>query len=194
MSARIDTGVNVLVVGVGGQGIIRCSKIVMHVAFQCGFDVKKSEIHGLSQRGGSVTSHIRWGEQVFTPVIPDGHADVLLALEELEALRYAHMVRPEGRIHVNDFSVLPTTVLSGAADYPLDIDGQLAEYAKVRRSPATKIAQELGNVRMSNVVMLGAMSQSLDFPAEAWIDVISTSFPEKLVEPNIRAFRRGAEA
>ncbi|MCP4376069.1 MAG: indolepyruvate oxidoreductase subunit beta [bacterium] len=192
MPAGTNNAANVLIVGVGGQGIIRCSKILAEVVVCSGLDVKKSEIHGLSQRGGSVTSHVRWGEQVFTPVIPEGQADVLLAMEELEALRYAHVVRPDGVIYVNDFSILPRTVISGDADYPQDIDGQLRQYAEVRRIPATEIARELGDVRMSNVALLGSLSQSLDFPTDVWIDVISESFPEKFVEPNCNAFRTGA--
>ena len=183
--------VNILAVGVGGQGIIRLSDILAECAFQAGYDVKKSEIHGLSQRGGSVTSHIRWGKKVYTPVIMDGTADFLLALEELEALRYAHRVRPEGTILVNDFSVPPVTVVMGAAAYPEDLYDQLASYAGVQQIDASSMAHELGNVRASNTVMLGALSRHLDIPDEIWQQVIHDSFPEKLRGLNKKAFARG---
>jgi indolepyruvate ferredoxin oxidoreductase beta subunit len=183
--------VNVLAVGIGGQGIIRLSDILADLAFKAGYDIKKSEIHGLSQRGGSVTSHIRWGKKVYTPVIMDGTADFLLALEELEALRYAHKVKPGGIILVNDFSALPVTVVMGTAEYPEDLYDQLATYGKVERIAASKTANELGNIRASNTVMLGALSRHLDISDEIWESVLHDSFPEKFRALNTEAFERG---
>ena len=194
MTTPEKKGMNVLAVGIGGQGIIKLSDILAEVAFRAGFDAKKSEIHGLSQRGGSVTGHIRWAEQVFTPVIPDGEADCLLALEELEALRYAHMVNPKGTILVNDFRMYPVTVVTGVAEYPTDIDDQLAGYATLKRVPATTLAAEMGNVRMSNIIMLGAFSaMTPEISVDIWHSVIKDFLPAKVVEKNIEAFNRGRE-
>ncbi len=192
-TAQTQQTLDVLAVGVGGQGIIKLSDILAEVAFRSGLDTKKSEIHGLSQRGGSVSGQVRWGSKVYSPVIMDGEADFLLALEELEALRNAHRVKPGGMILVNDFRILPATVVTGAAEYPEDIDEQLGQYGQVCRIPATKIAQELGNVRMSNVVMLGALSARVNLPDDIWPDVIRENCPEKYIDKNIEAFARGRE-
>ena len=183
--------VNILAVGVGGQGIIRLSDILADAAFRTGYDIKKSEIHGLSQRGGSVMSHIKWGKKVYTPVIMDGTADFLLALDELEALRYAHIVKPEGIMLVNDFRILPISVIAGNAEYPEDLYGQLSSYAEVEKIPASKIAKESGNIRASNTVMIGALSRYLDIPEETWHQTIHDSFPEKLRSLNIESFEKG---
>jgi indolepyruvate ferredoxin oxidoreductase beta subunit len=185
--------VNVLAVGVGGQGIITLTNVLAEAAFRAGFDAKQSEIHGLSQRGGSVSGQVRWGAKVYTPIIMEGEADFLVALEELEALRNVHRLKPDGLTLVNDFSILPATVVTGAAAYPQDIDGQLAGYGRVCRVPATRIAQELGNVRMSNIVMLGALSRHLDLPDNIWLEVIRENCPPKYVEQNLRAFAKGRE-
>jgi indolepyruvate ferredoxin oxidoreductase beta subunit len=188
--------VNVLAVGVGGQGIITLTNILSQVAFEAGFDVKQSEIHGLSQRGGSVSGQVRWGafgEKVHTPIIMEGEADFLLALEELEALRNAHFLKPGGAILVNDFSILPATVVTGKSQYPRDIDAQLAGFGHLRRVPATRIAQEMGNIRMSNIVMLGALSGQLGFPRELWARTIEQLCPPRHVQKNLSAFAKGAE-
>ena len=184
---------NVLVVGVGGQGIIRLSNLIADVAFSLDFDVKKSEIHGLSQRGGSVTSHVRWGHKVHTPVIMDGEADFILALEELEALRNAHVLKPEGTILVSDFRLLPATVVSGKATYPDDIDARLGEYGTVERVKAVDVARDLGNIRASNVVLLGAFSRHLAIPEEAWTAAVARAFPGKFLDLNQKAFAAGRE-
>jgi len=186
--------VNVLAVGVGGQGIIRLSDILADAAFESGFDVKKSEIHGLSQRGGSVTSHIRWGEKVFTPVIMEGEAHFIIALEELEALRNIHILRTDGTAIINDYRVLPATVVLGDAEYPENIDGTLSEYGKVDRVDASGIAEKLGNIRAANTVLIGVLSRYLDFDEEIWKTVISRSFPGKYIDLNIQAFEAGRSA
>ena len=123
----------------------------------------------------------------------DGEADFLVALEELEALHNVHRLKPDGLTLVNDFSILPATVVTGAAAYPQDIDGQLAGYGRVCRVPATRIAQELGNVRMSNIVMLGALSRHLDLPQNTWLEVVRENCPPKYVEQNVQAFAKGRE-
>lgn len=189
-----NAAVNVLAVGVGGQGIITLTNILSQVAFQAGHDVKQSEIHGLSQRGGSVSGQVRWGKKVHTPIIMEGEADVLLALEELESLRNAHFVKPDGLILVNDFGILPATVVTGKAQYPQDIDAQLAGYGHVRRIGATAIARELGDIRMSNIVMLGMLSRHLEFADELWTGTIKKCCKPKQVEKNLQAFARGRAA
>ncbi len=186
-----NTVTNVLAVGVGGQGIIRLSNILAQVAFEAGHDVKKSEIHGLSQRGGSVTSHVRWGEKVHSPVIMDGEADFIIALEELEALRYAHILHPDGMLVVNEFRMLPTTVVTGKSEYPKDIDARLREYGRVHRVNGTGIAKELGNTRACNVVLLGFLSKHLDLAYDGWLSVIQQSFPDNFVELNLKACEAG---
>lgn len=186
--------VNVLAVGVGGQGIIRLSDILADVAFAAGYEVKKSEIHGLSQRGGSVTSHIRWGAVVHSPVIMEGEADFILALEELEALRNIHILKPEGTAIINDFRVLPATVILGAAEYPEEIDEKAAEYGSVERIDAAAIARELGNIRAANTVLLGTLSRHLEFEPSLWEKVLRKSFSEKLFDINLKAFEAGRTA
>jgi indolepyruvate ferredoxin oxidoreductase beta subunit len=185
--------VNVLAVGVGGQGIIRLSDILAEVAFRAGADVKKSEIHGLSQRGGSVTSHIRWGEHIHTPVIMDGEADFIVALEELEALRHAHVLKPEGTIVVNDYRLLPATVVLGVSPYPDDVDASLGQYGTVERVGALEVAQGLGEPRAANVVLLGALSRHLEIPIECWTETIRGAFKEKVIEVNLKAFEAGRQ-
>ena len=185
--------INVLAVGVGGQGIITLTNILAEVAFRAGHDAKQSEIHGLSQRGGSVSGQVRWGRSIHTPIIMEGTADFLIALEELEALRFAHFLKPGGMIFVNDYSILPASVTAGAAVYPKDIDAQLAEFGKVSRIPASKIAEQLGNIRMSNIVLLGALSRHLDLPENIWIDVIRKTCAPKYLDKNLQAFAKGRE-
>jgi len=191
---KTKKSVNVFAVGVGGQGIIRFSDILAEVAFRADYDVKKSEIHGLSQRGGSVTSYIKWGQKICSPVIMDGEADFLLSLEKLEALRHAHVVSKKGKIIVNDLIIEPATVTGGMAEMPEDLESQLSEYAEVTLVPATKMAIELGNKRAANTVILGVFSHFADdIPESLWLDVISQSFPEKLRPLNIDAFKAGRE-
>lgn len=191
MKSAVKPVTNVLAVGVGGQGIIRLSDILAETAFRSGLDVKKSEIHGLSQRGGSVYSHIRWGETVFSPVIMDGEAHFVLALEELEALRFAHMVRPDGLILINDFRLLPATVVNRQAEYPEDMDELLETYAKFERVPATKMAAELGSVRAANIILIGVLARHLDLDLSTWKAVVRDSFKPQFAEINERAFETG---
>lgn len=185
------SGVNVLTVGVGGQGILLLSNVLSEAAFLAGHDVKKSEIHGMSQRGGSVTSHVRWGEQVYAPVIMDGDADYIVALEELEALRYAHFLKPGGRFLVNDFRALPASVVSGKAKYPANLDARLREYGQVERIPAQAVATAAGEARASNMVLLGALARRLGFPDEVWTAAIARHVRERFRAANSTAFSAG---
>ena len=189
--------VNFLLCGVGGQGTILASDVLTQVGVQAGYDAKKAEVHGMAQRGGSVTSHVRWAEKVYSPLIAKGEVDVLVAFEKLEALRYIEFLRPGGTVVVNDHEIIPITVTSGGAEYPDDehIRSVLAQVTgDVRWVDGITIAEELGTVRVANVVLLGALSSLLDVPEPIWLEVIEKRVPARYVELNRSAFRRGQEA
>jgi indolepyruvate ferredoxin oxidoreductase beta subunit len=185
---------NFVLVGVGGQGAILASDILTEVGIQAGYDAKKAEVHGMAQRGGSVITHIRWAEKVYSPLIGKGEAHFLLALEKLEALRYIDYLRPGGIAIVNDQAIPPVAVNIGAASYPDDdrIKGALGKVAeKVLFIPALRKAEEIGDPRVVNIVLLGALSSLLDVPDETWQRVIERRVPQKYLELNLRAFREG---
>ena len=188
---------NFLLAGVGGQGTLLASNVLAQVALVAGFDVKKSEVHGMAQRGGSVNTHVRWNsEQVYSPLIGLGDADYLLAFEEAEALRYATYLKPGGIAIVNEYTIKPITVTSGGAHYPSRAElettyEQLTD--QLYLVPGTALAQELGNARAANVVLLGALSTFLDLPSETWLEVIAARVPPKYVDLNRQAFLKGRE-
>lgn len=188
---------NFLLAGVGGQGTILASDVLAQVALAAGFDVKKSEVHGMAQRGGSVNTHVRWdSDRVYSPLIGLGGADILLAFEEAEALRYAGYLRPGGAAIVNQQVIEPITVTSGGASYPEEpqiaaVYGALTD--RFYLVPGLPIAKELGNARVANVVLLGALSELLDVPPETWLSVIEARVPPKYVELNRQAFQRGRD-
>jgi indolepyruvate ferredoxin oxidoreductase beta subunit len=183
---------SVVFVGVGGQGILLASTIVARAAMIAGHQVKTNEVHGMAQRGGSVIAHVRYGTEVFSPTVPEGTADALGALEEIEALRYAHYAAPEGLAVVNATSVVPVTVSSGAATYPEDVADRLRRaFPRLVYFDAGKRAEDLGNVRAANIVLLGALSRGLDLPLEAWEEAIGASVKEKQRDLNLRAFEIG---
>ena len=183
---------NVLICGVGGQGVLLFSDVLSAAALQSGMDVKKSEVHGMAQRGGSVTSHVRFAPRVYSPLIEEGTADFLVAFEELEALRYLHFLSPKGRVLTDTLQVKPMPVLIGAAQYPGDvIDRVKAGAWKVYVVEAFKKAKELGETRAQNIVMLGALSRLLSIPESVFEDVIRQSVKAKLVDLNLRAFQAG---
>jgi indolepyruvate ferredoxin oxidoreductase beta subunit len=192
----MKTSVNFLVTGVGGQGTVVASDILASVGLAAGYDVKKSDVLGLAVRGGSVTSHIRWGAAVRSPIVPEGQVDVLLAFEMLEGLRWLDQVRPSGTILVNRQRIYPVLVSSGLAEYPSD---EVSHPALARAAeqvfvvPGLEIAQELGNTRVLNVVLLGASSGLTDIDPQIWVDVISSRVPAKVVDLNVKAFWRGRE-
>lgn len=186
---------NLLLSGVGGQGVVLASHVLSQVAMAEGYDVKQSEIHGMSQRGGSVTSHFRFGGKVVAPLITPGTADILLGFEALEALRYVHWLRPGGTLIYSSLQINPSPVAAGLAAYPVEIDEQIAGvWPGVRRIDADALAQEAGTVKAANVVMLGAVSTVLPFPLPTWEKVIRESVPPKTVDVNVAAFRLGAAA
>lgn len=192
---------SIVIVGVGGQGTLLASRILGALAGELNQDVKVSEVHGMAQRGGSVISHVRWGERVHSPLIAPGEVDLLVAFERLEALRYTELLRPGGAMLVNDYRIVPVTVTSGDGRYPsADEEESAFAGAGVRRVviPAMRIAQEVGQARVNNVVMLGAAAAllarppaELDVPEAVWRDVIAERVPERYVDLNLRAFAAG---
>lgn len=183
---------NIFIAGVGGQGILLAGELLCLAVMECGHDAKKSEVHGMAQRGGSVTSHVRFGPKVFSPLIPEGEADILMAFEALEALRWGGFLRKGGKVLVNRQEIMPTTVTSGRMRYPDDI------YDRIRKKhPGTRVvdglelARQTGDVRTVNSVLLGAVSRELDVPEKVWRKVITRYLPERFVSMNLKAFELG---
>jgi len=187
--------INFLLVGVGGQGTLLASNIVARVGVRAGFDVKKAEVHGMAQRGGSVSSHVRWGEKVHSPLIGGGEVDYLVAFEKLEALRYVSMLRPGGTAIIGDMRIPPLSVSSGDDVYPDDeeVRRMLSEVTDdVHFVPSLRLAEEAGNARAHNIVVLGVLSNLIaQVPPEIWLEVITKWVPERYVEVNRRAFQAG---
>jgi indolepyruvate ferredoxin oxidoreductase beta subunit len=188
---------NFLVVGVGGQGALLASNVLAEVGVRAGYDVKKAEVHGMSQRGGSVNSHVRWGSGVLSPVIGRGQVDYLLALEKLEALRYLSMLRPGATALVGEFEIPPLSVSSGSDHYPDDdeLENALVQVTQdYHLVPSLTLAKEAGSPRAHNVVLLGALSSLIgEVPSEIWLQVIGERVPEKYIELNRQAFAAGRQ-
>lgn len=183
---------NILIAGVGGQGVLLVSEILSEACLRAGCDVKKSEVHGMAQRGGSVTSHVRFGKQVHSPLIEKGQADVLVSFEELEALRWIAFLKPGGTVVVNAQRIAPITVSSGVSTYPEDVLEQLRERtSRVVAVDGIGIAQKVGNPRVVNVVLLGALSNHLNIEESIWRETISARVPPKTVDVNLKAFEAG---
>ena len=185
---------NIMIVGVGGQGTLLTSRIIGKAALSCGYDVKISEVHGMAQRGGSVVTFVRFGEKVHEPVVEEGSADVIIAFERLEALRYAHFLKKDGVLIVNDCRIDPMTVVIGAAKYPENILEGLKSEHKVYAIDALKHALELGNSKVLNSVVLGYAAEAIGFDKETWLDTVAATVPPKTIEINKAAFIRGYEA
>ncbi|MCM1179788.1 MAG: indolepyruvate oxidoreductase subunit beta [Clostridium sp.] len=184
---------NIMIVGVGGQGTLLTSRILGGIMVKGGYDVKLSEVHGMSQRGGSVVTYVRYGEKVAEPIVEEGQADVLIAFERLEALRYAHFLKPDGVLIVNDHRMDPITVVTGAAEYPENIIENLSKKYKVYAINAAEEALRLGNSRVFNNIVLGLAARHMDFDKEEWLTVIADTVPPKTVEINQKAFLLGYE-
>ncbi|MCX5897063.1 MAG: indolepyruvate oxidoreductase subunit beta [Proteobacteria bacterium] len=183
---------NILMVGVGGQGVILASEIISEVMMRAGHDVKKSEVHGMAQRGGSVSSHVRFGPKVYSPLIKKGDADVLFSFELLESVRYLDFLRSDALLIVNNQKVLPPSVTLGADTYPEQLPELLRErFSRVDIVDALDIAKQAGNARALNVAFLGALSKHFGVDENLWKDVISSMLPLKLVDVNIKAFMLG---
>jgi indolepyruvate ferredoxin oxidoreductase beta subunit len=192
MSKAKDGVRNILIVGVGGQGVILASEILSDVAMKSGYDVKKSEVHGMAQRGGIVSSHVRYGPCVHSPLIPQGEAEVLLSFELAEAVRWLGFLSSKGRVICSTERVIPPTVSTGLAEYPEDA------VESIRRSSRAPIlvdtqamAKELGNPRLVNTILLGVVSRLLDLSRKEWRRVVAERVPPAFKELNLKAFQRG---
>lgn len=182
---------NIMIVGVGGQGTLLTSRILGGLTIHAGYDVKLSEVHGMAQRGGSVVTFVRYGEKVNEPIVEEGQADVLIAFERLEALRYAHFLKNDGVLIVNNQRIDPMSVVIGAAKYPENIIEDLEKKYKVLKVDAMDEAKKLGNSRVFNIIVLGIAAQHMDFTKEDWIQVIKNTVPPKTIEINLKAFETG---
>ena len=185
---------NIMIVGVGGQGTLLTSRILGGITVAAGYDVKLSEVHGMAQRGGSVVTFVRYGEKVAEPIVEEGQADVLIAFEKLEALRYAHFLKKDGAIVVNDQRIDPMPVVTGAAQYPENIIENLSKEYSVYKVNAMEEALKLGNSKVFNIIVLGVAAKNMDFSKEAWLEVIENTVPPKTVEINKKAFLLGFES
>ena len=183
---------SVLLVGVGGQGTIMASDILSAVMISAGFDAKKSEVHGMAQRGGCVSSHVRFGRKVYSPLAGKGDVDVLVSFEKLETLRYLEYLKPDGKVIINNEEIYPPSVNLGDIAYPGDvIDFVKKHFKDVKVVDATGMALRSGDKRMANTVILGVLSSYLDIEVDIWEDVLKKRFPPKILGENINAFRLG---
>ena len=186
---------SILFAGVGGQGILRASDIICEVIMEAGLDVKKSEVHGMAQRGGCVTSHVRYGKKVYSPLAEPGSIQTLISFEKMEALRYLRLLKKDAAIIVNTEEIYPPAVNMGDAPYPEDAISFLNKhYGKVVSFNAADLAQKAGNIKTANVVLLGALSNLMNIDQSIWQSIIKKSFPEKLVKINLAAFQMGIDA
>jgi indolepyruvate ferredoxin oxidoreductase beta subunit len=186
---------NILIAGVGGQGVLLVSEILSLACLKIGLDVKKSEVHGMAQRGGSVVSHVRFGRRVRSPLIEQGTAHVLLALEELEALRWSHLLSSDGVIIMNSQRISPLPVAVGLQHYPREIAARLRRHAgRLVIIDAVDLARQAGNIRSVNITMLGALIAHLDLSPDTIRGVLRSRLPKKSWPVNLKAFRMGMEA
>lgn len=182
---------SIMIVGVGGQGTLLTSRILGGLTLDAGYDVKLSEVHGMAQRGGSVVTFVRYGDKVAEPIVEEGQADVIIAFERLEALRYSHFLKEDGVLIVNDWRIDPMPVVIGAAQYPEHILEDLSAKHKVYTVDATEESRKLGNPRVFNLIVLGMAAQHMDFTKEQWHRVIENTVPPKTIEINKKAFDLG---
>ena len=183
---------NIMIVGVGGQGTLLASRIIGNVAVKKGYDVKVSEVHGMSQRGGSVVTYVKMGEKVYSPLIEKGEADIILAFEKLEALRWIDYLKKGGALVVNDQEINPMPVITGKAEYPENIIAKLTGGGiRIMSVNALRIAGECGNIKAVNIVLIGLMSKSTGIERDVWLEAVKEAVPQKLLDVNIKAFNAG---
>ncbi len=185
---------NIMIVGVGGQGTLLASKLLGKLLLGKGYDVKVSEVHGMSQRGGSVVTYVRYGDKVYSPVIDKGEADVIVSFEMLEAARWAEYLKKDGVIITNTQQVNPMPVITGACEYPENLENKLKSLGiKLDAIDALSLAEKAGNSKAVNIVLMGRLSKFFDFTEDEWISAIEQSVPERFLELNKKAFRLGRE-
>jgi indolepyruvate ferredoxin oxidoreductase beta subunit len=186
-----STGKSILICGVGGQGTLLMSKTLTAGLVQAGYDVKMSEVHGMAQRGGSVSTQVRYGEKIYSPIIGRGEADVLVAFEKLEGARYSNLLKIGGTALINDYEVMPLPVSSGTVAYPENIYDEMKRVFDLRDIPASDIAKSLGNIRCTNIVLLGALVRAFSLESIDWNAALTESVPPKVLALNLAAFEAG---
>lgn len=182
---------NIMIVGVGGQGTLLASRILGKVAIKEGYDVKVSEVHGMSQRGGSVVTYVKYGDKVYSPIIDRGEADLILAFEMLEAMRAMPYLRKGGKMIANTQQMNPMPVITGAMEYPNDIQKKLEAKINLQAVDALSLAEKAGNIKAVNVVLIGLLAKSMDVDKQVWMDTIKETVPEKFLDINLKAFEMG---
>lgn len=182
---------NIMIVGVGGQGTLLASRILGNAVISEGYDVKVSEVHGMSQRGGSVVTYVKYGDKVFSPIIDRGEADMILAFEKLEAARALPYLKEGGTVILNDREIAPMPVITGAAEYPDGLVADIAAKAKVIAIDALSLSLEAGSAKAVNVVLIGVLARSSDILKEVWIQTIKDTVPAKFLDLNLKAFELG---
>ncbi len=183
---------NIMIVGVGGQGSLLASKLLGRLLMNAGYDVKVSEVHGMSQRGGSVVTYVRYGDHVYSPVIDTGEADFIVSFEILEAARWLKYLKTSGRIITNTQQIEPLPVITGAVEYPIGLSDKLrAAVSNVDAFDALELAERAGSSKAVNIVLMGRLSKYFDLPEQAWYDAIESTVPAKFLEMNKEAFRLG---
>ena len=190
----MDNTKSILLVGVGGQGTILASKVLSEGLVEAGYDVKMSEIHGMAQRGGSVSTQVRFGNKVFSPIIGKGEADILVSFETMEALSWLEYLKPDGKVVVNDYKIPSAPILMGKEDYPEGVIDIIKDKANTNIIDAAKIAENLGNTKVMNIVLFGALVKAMGLTDIDWEDVIRKTVKEKFVDINIKAFNAGMNA
>ncbi|MEA3362451.1 MAG: indolepyruvate oxidoreductase subunit beta [Thermodesulfobacteriota bacterium] len=185
---------NILLAGVGGQGILLASEVISEVMLMAGLDVKKNEIHGMSQRGGSVVSHVRYGEKVYSSIIPEGEVDILFSFELLETCRYLPLLRKNGRVVVTDWKISPPEVARGVQTYPENLAQKICQqFPESVVVDGLNLALAAGNAKTVNTVLLGALSNILEFERELWLAALQKMIPERLLDVNLKAFEAGCQ-
>lgn len=184
---------SIILVGVGGQGAILVSKVLTAGLVKAGFDVKMSEVHGMAQRGGSVSTQVRFGEKVYSPIIGLGQADILVAFEKMEAVRYAAFLKPNGIAIINDHAIVPMSVAAGQAQYPEGTVQAMQKAFETVVVDASGIAEELGNPRCQNIVLFGAMTKALKLDQVDWEEILRETLSPKILDINLTAFQKGRE-
>ena len=183
-----------ILVGVGGQGAILTAKVLVNGLMKAGYDVKMSEVHGMSQRGGSVSTQVHWGDKVYSPVIGEGAADLMVAFEKMEAVRYARFLKPDGIAVINDYAMPSSTIAAGLEEYPEGCLEAMTANFRCLTLDAARIAMDLGSAKCMNIVLFGAMTAALDLEEIDWEEIIRETVPPKFVELNLAAYRAGKSA
>ena len=182
---------SIMIVGVGGQGTLLASRILGNTVIREGYDVKVSEVHGMSQRGGSVVTYVKYGEKVYSPTIDKGQADLILAFEILEAARALPFLKEEGTMIANTQQINPMPVITGAAEYPQNLSEKISNKTKLVKLDALSIAKQAGNIKTVNVVLIGVLAKNSEIPYEKWAQTIKETVPQKFLEVNLKAFELG---